>query len=187
MPEINAGSMADIAFLLLIFFLVATTIDVDSGILRKLPPKLQNETEKPPPVKQRNLFTVLVNAGDLLLVEDNPLDIGQLKDKVKDFISNESGNVDLSEFKEVDIEGIGLTKVSKGIVSLQNDRGTSFDMYIRVQNELVAAFNELRDEFAIIKFGKKYENLNEVQQQAIQKKYPQAISEAEPVNVSKEE
>ena len=185
-PEINAGSMADIAFLLLIFFLVTTTIDVDSGITRKLPPKQQDETEKPPKIKQRNLFVVLVNAGDQLLVEDKWADVSDLKELTKKFILNPTENPDLSEKKDVTVEGFGVFQGSKGVVSLQNDRGTSYDMYIRVQNELVAAFNELREEFSINRFGRSYSELKADQQKAVKKIYPHSISEAEPVNISKE-
>lgn len=180
-PEINAGSMADIAFLLLIFFLVTTTIDVDSGITRKLPPKPQENQEKPPKINQRNLFTVLVNAGDQLLVEDEWGDVSTLKEQAKNFIMNPSGDPNLSDRKIITVDILGEVETSKGIISLQNDRGTSYDMYIRVQNELVAAFNELRDEYSINTFGVGYDELPKEKQKVIKKIIPQAISEAEPV------
>lgn len=190
--EINAGSMADIAFLLLIFFLVTTTMDTDTGLIRKLPPPPEDLTEPPPPIKQRNIFEILVNANDQLLVEDEYMQITELRNKVKEFIKSDVGNPNMPEFKEEQIDGLGLYSVSKQIISLQNDNGTSYDMYIKVQNELVAAYNELRNEFAQQKFGKTYQELlqqsgaseaAEQQLDAVKKVYPQRISEAEPKKV----
>ena len=157
--EINAGSMADIAFLLLIFFLVTTTMDTDTGLIRKLPPPPEDLTEPPPPIKQRNIFEILVNANDQLLVEGEYMQITELREKAKEFIKSDVGNPNMPEFKEEQIDGLGLYPVSKQIISLQNDNGTSYDMYIKVQNELVAAYNELRNEFAQQKFGKTYQEL----------------------------
>lgn len=190
--EINAGSMADIAFLLLIFFLVTTTMDTDTGLIRKLPPPPEDLTEPPPPIKQRNIFEILVNANDQLLVEGEYMEVSELRRKAKEFIKSDPGNPDMPEFKEEQIEGIGLFPVSKQIISLQNDNGTSYDMYIKVQNELVAAYNELRNEFAQQRFGKTYQELlqqsaasetAEVQLDAVKSVYPQRISEAEPKKV----
>lgn len=190
--EINAGSMADIAFLLLIFFLVTTTMDTDTGLIRKLPPPPEDLLEPPPPIKQRNIFEILVNANDQLLVEGEYLQVTELREKTKEFIKSDVGNPNMPEFKEEQIEGIGLYPVSKQIISLQNDNGTSYDMYIKVQNELVAAYNELRNEFAQQKFGKTYQELiqqasasetAEQQLDALKKVYPQRISEAEPKKV----
>jgi len=182
--EINAGSMADIAFLLLIFFLVTTTMDVDSGILRKLPPPLDPEVPPPPPIKQRNVFTVLVNSNDLLLVEDEIGDISMLREQCKEFVRNPANNPNLSEKKDSRVlDLIGAYQTSKGVVSLQNDRGTSYDIYIRVQNELVAAYRELRDELAMQTFGRKFGDLKKVQAKAIKQAIPMMISESEPRNI----
>jgi biopolymer transport protein ExbD len=185
-PEINAGSMADIAFLLLIFFLVTTTMDVDTGISRKLPPPLDPNI-KPPDINDRNIFTVLVNSRDRLLVEGKPGDITTLRDRTKEFMSNPQDREDLPEMNVKNIPPIGNVRVSKGVISLKNDRGTSYKMYIAVQNELAAAINELRDELSMQKFGKKYgELLQEDQIDAIQKAIPVAISEAEPEDIGGE-
>ena len=184
--EINAGSMADIAFLLLIFFLVTTTMDVDSGIMRKLPPPIDPDMPKPPPIKQRNVFTVLVNSNDLLLVENEFGSINTLRAQCKKFISNPANNPNLSEKKDSRvIDLIGSYRTSKGVVSLQNDRGTSYDIYIRVQNELVAAYRELRDELSMLKFGRLFNDLKKggPQKKAIKKAIPMMISESEPRNV----
>jgi biopolymer transport protein ExbD len=182
--EINAGSMADIAFLLLIFFLVTTTMDVDTGISRKLPPPLRGD-EKPPDINERNIFTVLVNSRDKLMVEGKPCDIRMLRERTKEFMSNPQNRDDLPEMISKEIPGLGVVRVPKNaVISLKNDRGTSYKMYIAVQNELAAAINELRDELSQEKFGKKYsELLSEKQIQAIQKAIPVPISEAEPENI----
>ena len=183
LTEINAGSMADIAFLLLIFFLVTTTMDVDSGLSRKLPPIPEETTEKPPEIKERNVFIVLINSKNQLQVEGKLMRIEDLKDKAKEFVENPNDKKDLPEKEAKEIPFFGNYMVSKGVVSLQNDRGTSYETYIAVQNELIAAYNELRNELAKRRFGKAYSDLNEDQQKAIKKIYPQRISEAEPKNI----
>ena len=170
-PEINAGSMADIAFLLLIFFIVATTMDVDSGILTKLPPMPEEPQEDPPEIKERNILTVLVNSRDQLLVEGEWSDISKLREITKEFIVNPMKKETLPE------------DPTKAVVSLQNDRGTSYNAYIQVQNELKAAYNEVRNEEARSRFGKKFDDLNSDQQKEIQTIYPVKISEAEPKDV----
>lgn len=182
-PEINGGSMADIAFLLLIFFLVTTTMDIDKGITRRLPPPPDPEAE-PPDIKQRNIFTILVNKNDRLLIDGEPGQLRNLKEQVKTFIKNPYNEEDLPEKRMEQIEFLGETAVSKGIISLKNDRGTSYDMYIRVQNELAAAFKELKNELAKEEFGMPYEELSRKEYiKAIDKAVPVAISEAEPENV----
>lgn len=182
-PEINAGSMADIAFLLLIFFLITTTMGTDAGLARMLPPPLPPETEAPPPVNERNVFVVLLNSNNQLLVENQYMDIKELKRATKEFIENPFNKENLSEKKDQQIDFFGLYPVSKGIISLQNDRNTQYQAYLSVQNELQAAYNELRDELSKRKFGKGYADLDEEQQKAVREVYPQRISEAEPKNV----
>jgi len=184
LSEINAGSMADIAFLLLIFFLVTTTMDVDSGLPRKLPPFVdQTEDDKTPPIKERNVFVVLINMNNNLLVEGKPCRVEELCDKVKEFVDNPKDNENLSEKKPKFVPFFGEYPISKGVVSLQNDNSTEYGMYIKVQNELVRAYQELKDNLARRKFGKTFDDLNEQQQDAIKEIFPQAISEAEPKNV----
>jgi len=180
-PEINAGSMADIAFLLLIFFLVTTTMDVDKGINRKLPAWDEEEQVDPPKLKQKNIFTVLVNSNDQLLVEDEYLSLDQLRRKAKEFIDN---NGDGScEYCRGLRNPESSVNPGKAIISLQNDRGTSYDMYIRVQNELVAAYTELRDELANRMYGKNFEDCGADAKKFIKEVYPQFLSEAEPLNL----
>lgn len=191
-PEINAGSMADIAFLLLIFFLVTTTMDVDTGLTRKLPPPIEELDEDPPEVKERNVFQVLVNANDDLLVEGERMLVSNLREEAKLFIVGDASDESMPEFRITDVPLLGKIPVSKQIVSLQNDRGTSYEMYIKVQNELVGAYNEVRNEYAQQKFGKTMKELASAaedsklfkdQLKAVKKVYPQRISEAEPKNV----
>ncbi len=184
-PEINASSMADIAFLLLIFFLVTTTMDVDTGIQRQLPPIPENKDQKTDvEVNKRNVYLVLVNSKGNISVNQKWMDISDLREDVKKFINcDRADDPTLPEMEEITVDGINKpVMTSKGIVSLQNDRGTSYGRYIEVQNELVAAYNEIRNEASRKYFSKPYDELNEEQQEAIRKIYPQRISEAEPKN-----
>jgi len=182
--QFSAASMADIAFLLLIFFLVATTMDIDTGLSRKLPPMPDpGAKEDNKQIKERNVFVVLINANDQLMVEGKQMDIHNLREKAKEFIVNPANKENLPEKESKEIEYFGKVMVPKGIISLMNDRGTSYGVYIKVQNELIAAYNEVRDEVAMDKFGKHYEDLPEEKQDAIKQYYPQIISEAEPKNI----
>ena len=185
--EINAGSMADIAFLLLIFFLVATTMDIDTGISRLLPPMPEEEElDDDQEIRERNVFVVLINKDDDLFVEDGFYDVSELKEMTKKFFLNPNEAENLSEKRELTTDYFGTMMVSKGVISLRNDIGTSYGKYIAVQNELAAAVNELRNELCMQKFGKRYDNLdplNETEADLIsdaKKVFPMAISEAEP-------
>ena len=188
--EINAGSMADIAFLLLIFFLVATTMDIDTGISRLLPPMPEEEeVDDDQEIRERNVFVVLINKDDDLFVEDGFYEVSELKQMTKDFFLNPDDDPDLSEKRELTTDYFGTMMVSKGVISLRNDIGTSYGKYIAVQNELAAAVNELRNELCMQKFGRKYDDLdplNETEADLIadaKKVFPMAISEAEPKKV----
>ncbi len=181
-PEVNAGSMADIAFLLLIFFLVATTMNVDSGINRVLPP-WSDKKQEAPDIKERNLMLVHVNMYDQIAVQKEVVHITQLKDKAKEFVLNIGDDANMPEKEEQEIPLIGKYQVSKGVISLQNDRGTSYEMYIMVQNELTRAFNEIRDEVSKKYFAKKFSELTKEQQDAVVAAVPLKISEAEPQNI----
>lgn len=187
--EINAGSMADIAFLLLIFFLVATTMNTDTGLLRVLPPMPDpNQKQEDVKVKERNLLLVFVSKSNFIMAGGQQMDIHQLKDKAKEFILNPMDDENLPEKEEKEFELPDGSKwsypVSKGVISLQTDRGTSYETYIMVQNELTRAYNEIRDEAAMRKFGAKFEDLKEEERKVITQAVPQSISEAEPRNVA---
>lgn len=181
-PGLNTSSMADISFLLLTFFLMTSSINTDQGIARRLPPPLQDNQE-PPDVRERNIFVVKINSKDRLLYNGEIGDIKDLKDRAKEFLGNPMNLDNLPEKETVEIPLLGKMEVTKGIISLQNDRGTSYDRYIEVQNELAAAINEMRNELATDRFGKKYADINDDQRDAIDKAIPVAISEAEPTKI----
>lgn len=205
-PEINAGSMADIAFLLLIFFLVTTTMNVDTGISRKLPEK-QPPDMKPPKLKEKNVFIVTVNRNNEIMIENERfIQIDQLREEAKKFIDNGGGignpmkdpktGEDLPPAECTWCEGLkdplSSDHPNKAVISLESDRGTSYGTYIAVQNELVGAYTDLRNRLAKKLYGKTYEQLvkelksdpkNEqldLMVKDIKSKYPQIISEAEP-------
>ncbi len=183
-PELNTASMADISFLLLTFFLLTSSIDTDLGISRLLPPPKDPLDKSIVDVKKRNMFVVLINTYDQLLVRGRPGDIRTLRKEAKEFISNPYNSADLPEKEMKTIPHIGEYPVSKGIISLQNDRGTSYGIYIKVQNELTAAFNKLRDELSLDKFGAKFGDLkNPEYVDAIKKAIPVKLSEAEPKDI----
>ena len=184
-PGINGSSSADIAFMLLIFFLITTSMDTDQGLARRLPPPVPKDQKNDADVdiKKRNLLVVLVSSGNQIMCGGEITDIKQLKDKVKEFVENPYNDANKPEKVEVDVPYFGKKMVSKNhVISLQSDRGTSYQAYIDVQNELAAAYNELRDDVSKEKFGKAFMDLDEEQQKAVQQIYPQKISEAEPKN-----
>jgi len=189
-PEVNAGSMADIAFLLLIFFLVTTTIETDSGINRKLPPI--EESQEDVIIKQKNIFTVLLNGKDQLLVEDNLMELKDLRKAAIEFLDN--GGDGTCTFCKGKKDPSSSDNPDKAIISLKNERETSYKQYIAVQNELVAAYNVLRDIRAEALYGKPFtemeKNLNDVnwpgnkeklkeQLEKIKVEYPQKLSEVQ--------
>jgi len=167
--EVNAGSMADIAFLLLIFFLVTTTIVNDQGIMVKLPP-----FEKDPPhkkqISERNILNVKINKEDALLVESENMDISQLRETTKNFILNPTQSDQLARDPK------------QAVVSLQNDRETSYKAYIAVYNELKAAYEELWNNRSLQIYGKDYSLLALNEQRDIRKQIPLVISEADPTS-----
>ena len=161
-------------------------MDVDKGIQRRLPPMPdENQKQQDIKVNRRNIVVVRINAQDRILAGGTPMDVTQVKDKIKEFIVNPANSESLPEKEMKDIEGFGQYAVSKGVVSLQNDRGTSYSAYLRVQNEIVKAFNEIRDDFAMVNYGSKYADLDEEKQRIVRDAVPQSISEAEPKDVAK--
>ena len=197
-PEVNAGSMADIAFLLLIFFLVTTTIETDSGLNRKLPP--MEDVVDPPIIKERNIFTVVVNKYNDLLVEEKPLDISALREAAVAFLDNGGGkDEDACDYCQGARDTDSSDNPDKAVISLKNDRETDYKVYIAVQNELVAAYNVLRNrEFArlnpnlglsFVEADRRYSDprTSTSEKEALKPKlaevkllFPQKLSEAEP-------
>ncbi len=196
-PEVNAGSMADIAFLLLIFFLVTTTIEKDKGIARQLPPK-QDEEVDPPPLKEKNIFIVNVNRDDQLLVEEELMELKDLRQAAIEFLDNggsPAGSPEHCNYCKGLRDPSSSDNPNKAVISLQSDRLTSYKMYIAVQNELVAAYNFLRDRESQRMFGWKYtevkrdieegnyfgnEERAQEQLKEVQQLFPLKLSEAEP-------
>ena len=179
-PEINAGSMADIAFLLLIFFLVTTTMDVDKGLLVKLPPWTEEQSEEQD-IKEKNIFVVLVNAQDQLLIEEEYATLEDVRRLAKEFIDN-NGDGTCEDCRGLR-DPASSDNPGKAVISLQNDRGTSYNMFVKVRNELLGAYTELRNDLATRKYGRDYESLSESDKEEVNAAYPQFISEAEPVQV----
>lgn|SRR5690606_19260300 len=193
-PEINAGSMADIAFLLLIFFLVTTTMESDSGISRKLPP-MQEENVEPPIIKERNIFKVIVNANDELLVEDELMELKDVRQAAIDFLDNGAGvGPDACDYCQGAKDPNSSVNPKIAVIMLSNDRGTTYGTYIAVQNELVAAYNVLRDRTAQQRYGKSFKQMEadysdvtypgnketlEAQIEEIRDMWPQKLSEAD--------
>ena len=183
-PGINTGSMADISFLLLTFFLLTSSINTEQGIPRRLPPPSEKQTNVE--INQRNVFTVIVNFNDEIFAKNELIPINQLTNRAKDFLENPLNAANLSEKEVKLIENIGEYPISKGVLSLQNDQGTSYNMYVQVQNELQRAVNELRDKVSLQYFGKAYDKLDTALQKSVQKAVPMNISEAPPASFGKE-
>lgn len=184
-PQINASSMADISFLLLIFFLVTTSMDVNQGLARRLPaPIPPDQKVEDTDINKRNLMVVKINSANQLMVQGQLMDVKQLRETAKEFIKNENDEPNLPKLVEEDFgEPIGVQRYTKDhVISVQNDVDTQYQAYLDVQNELVAAYNELRNECAQKYFHTSYNELSEEQQKQVQKVYPQKISEAEPKN-----
>lgn len=168
-PDIGGAGMADIAFLLLIFFLLVTTIDIDTGIGLQLPPAPE-ENQEPPPIKERNMLKILVNSQGQVLMDEEPTAIAQVKQKVKDFVTNRGQDPNLSDSPD------------KAIVSIKTDRATPYSVYIDMLDEVMGAYAELRNQAAQAEFGKSYEALPEdgPEREKVRNIYPKKISVAEP-------
>ncbi|CAM3974194.1 MULTISPECIES: ExbD/TolR family protein [Flavobacterium] len=175
-PEVNAGSMADIAFLLLIFFLVTTTIGVDQGINRLLP-RYEEEPDIPQ-INERNILRVLVNKDNQLLVNDQVTVIKDLRQVAIDFLENNGkGDCAYCEGKK---NPQSSDNPEEAVISLMNDAETSYQTYVTVQNELVAAYYFLRDRESMKRFGKKYTELEYVANDPASKAVEGLVEELEP-------
>ena len=187
MPGLNTSSTADISFMLLIFFLVTTSMDTDQGLSRTLPkPPEEDELNNEIKVKERNILNIRINKDNYLMIGDDYVALEDVKPRAKEFIANPENRPDLPELKPKQVKLLGQRMVTENhVISVQTDRGTSYGVYFQVQDQLVAAYNELRDELAKQEFGYKYEFLSKEEQEAIREVYPQKISEAEPKQYGK--
>ena len=184
MPGLNTSSTADISFMLLIFFLVTTSMDTDQGLARTLPkPPEDDQLNNEIKVKERNILNIRINKDNYVMIGDDYATLDDVKERAKEFIKNEDNKPNLPELRPHKVKELGKTFMitENHVISVQTDRGTDYGVYFAVQDALVAAYNELRDEFTQAEFGlKKYEFLNEDQKKAVREVYPQKISEAEP-------
>ncbi|MBO4841069.1 MAG: biopolymer transporter ExbD [Bacteroidaceae bacterium] len=186
MPGLNTSSTADISFMLLIFFLVTTSMDTDMGLSRRLPnPPDPDQEDAQVDIKSRNIMYVRLNPQGQLWIKDETfsdyVDISILRQRAKDFIKNEQNFSKWPEKHVKVIDHMGRCFVTdKHVISVQTARDTPYFAYFQVQNELVAAYSELRDEISKEKFGRLYESLDEDLKAAVRQYYPQNISEAEP-------
>ncbi len=192
-PGLNGSSLADISFILLIFFLITTSMDTDTGLVRRLPPPPDpNQQEEDVKVKGRNVLVVQVNMNNEILyyygdeakrVTVTDVQPGDLRKVAKEFIANPENKSNMPEFHPADppLPILGAYPVTKNhIISVQTDRSTKYEVYFQIQNELMAAYNELRNELSREKFGKYFRDLNEDERLAVTGVYPMKISEAEP-------
>ena len=183
MPGLNTSSTADISFMLLIFFLVTTSMDTDQGLARSLPkPPEDDQLNNEIKVKERNILNIRINKDNYLLIGDDYATLADVKERAKEFIKNEDNKPYLPELKPHKVKELGKTFMvtENHVISVQTDRGTDYGVYFAVQDALVSAYNEIRDEFSKQEFGYKYDQLDADQQKIVRDVYPQKISEAEP-------
>ena len=183
MPGLNTSSTADISFMLLIFFLVTTSMDTDQGLARSLPkPPEDDQWNNEIKVKERNILNIRINKDNYLLIGDDYATLADVKERAKEFIKNEDNKPNLPELKPHKVKELGKTFMvtENHVISVQTDRGTDYGVYFAVQDALVSAYNEIRDEFSKQEFGYKYDQLDADQQKIVRDVYPQKISEAEP-------
>ena len=185
-PGLNASSTADISFILLIFFLVTTSMDTDRGLAVRLPNPPEDNEQDPPKIRERNTMIVNVNMNNQIMVtiakEPREIQVSELRELAKEFIANPEDKMDLPEKMAVELPApFGVQMVTKNhVISLQTDRATSYDTYFQVENELYGAYNDLRDELARKTFGRPYRECTEDEQLACRQYYKCVISEAEP-------
>lgn len=183
MPGLNTSSTADISFMLLIFFLTTTSMDTDAGLARTLPkPPEENQENNEMKVKERNILNIRINKDNYLLIGNDYATPEDVKERAKEFIKNEKNDPNLPELvsKKIKYLGRNVLVTDNHVISVQTDRGTDYGVYIIVQDALIQAYNELRDEFCMAEFHHHYEFATDDEKQAVREVYPQKISEAEP-------
>jgi biopolymer transport protein ExbD len=167
LQEINAGSMADIAFLLLIFFLVTTTMESNYGVRRKLPP-IQEQNNTDVEIKKKNVLEIVVNGQDMMMIEGEPKEMKDVKDITLKFLTNNGKDPNSSDNPQ------------KAIIQIKHTRQTTYKEYISIYNELISAYTIVRNQYAKQKFGKLYDDLDKEDQKVVKNFYPQQIAESTP-------
>lgn len=184
-PSLNTTSTADISFMLLIFFLVTTSMDTDRGLMRLLPPPPKTEQQQETKVKERNVLNVSIDDSDRLFCNGQPVTPAELRRRVIAFVENADGDAALPEKHPVDIPLLGrCMTTAKHVISVQTDRNTSYDAYFQLQNTLVLAYTQLRNALAQQRFGRPYRLCTPEQREAVGRYYPMRISEAEPTTAA---
>ncbi|MBP3252294.1 MAG: biopolymer transporter ExbD [Prevotella sp.] len=186
-PGLNTTSTADISFMLLIFFLVTSSMDTDKGLPRQLPPPEESQTEQELLVKERNVLALVLDADDRLTCNGDTLTPEALTDRVADFVENKADDAALPEKSERDVNLLGRCRVSdRHIITIQTDARTTYDAYFQMQNAIVAGYNRLRNQLARQRFGRPYARCTIEQREAIAMVFPQRISEMAPTGQTKE-
>ena len=188
MPSLNTTSTADISFMLLIFFLMTSSMDTDKGLPRQLPPPEESQVEEEILVKERNVMALRLDADGRLTCNDEPITDEELAGRVAEFVANDADDPSLPEKSEREVHLLGLTRVSdRHIITIQADRQTAYDAYFQMQNAIVAGYNQLRSRLARQQFGHDYRLCSREERDAIALVYPQRVSEMPPAAVANEE
>ena len=179
-PELNTTSTADISFMLLTFFLVTTSMETDKGIARQLPPMPAGGEQSVNEVKRRNVMVIDIGAGDSLACNGRPVDMASLKGRVMEFVDNKSGSSALPERIERNIPLLGKCAVTANhVIFIHADRAATYKAYFGVQDAVTAAYNTLRDRLAEERFGRRYSECTDAQQEAVREYYPMRLSEGD--------
>ncbi len=187
-PSLNTTSTADISFMLLIFFLMTSSMDTDKGLPRQLPPPEESEVEQEMMVKERNVLALQLDADNHLTCNGEPTTNDELVRRVAEFVANDADDPSMPEKSEREVHLLGLTRVSdRHIITIQADRQTSYDAYFQMQNAIVAGYNQLRNRLARQRFGHDYRQCSQQERDAIALVYPQRVSEMPPEAADKEE
>jgi len=181
LPSVNATSSADIAFILLLFFLLTGSLNPDLGIFRHLlPDTSEARLKKRKNIEQRDFLVFTVTDKNELLMDGKPVWLPELRNTAKTFIANPDKLENLPRKETLDFEGVGKVEIApNAVISLEMSRKTDYETYLKVFGELSAAYSELRDEFSQVHFGRNYERLTAEQQSTVREIYPIRISERE--------
>ncbi|MBR4389803.1 MAG: biopolymer transporter ExbD [Prevotella sp.] len=177
-PQLNTASVADISFMLLILFLVVTSMDIDKGLTRQLPPVTDNEMVRPKDVSKRNVLQVTIDNDNRVKVNGVFVNMNQLHERLLQFIDNPLNSDSLPEKRQRDIPLLGECNITdRHVIQLEAARNSSYDVYFQVQNSIVGAYRQLRDGLASKRFHCSYAQCSEDQKMALREFYPQRVSE----------